>query len=380
MKKTIFGALFVATACAAIAVGAQGPAGKGQGGGGKGKGPARTQPVIVASVKTDSFADHIEALGTLRANETVTLTATVTETVTAINFEDGQRVEKSAVLVEMTSAEEAAELDAEQATLEESRRQVERLEPLVKSGAAAQSLLDERRRVYETAKARLIAVQSRISDRLVIAPFSGIVGLRNISVGTVLQPGMKITTLDDDSVMKLDFAVPSIYLPALRSGLEIVARSAAFGDRIFEGSIASIDSQVDMQTRSIMARAVIPNDEGLLKPGLLMSVNLMKDPRNALVIPEEAIVPLGRKTYVFVIVDKDGATTVARREIVIGSRRPGEVEVREGLEEGERVVTHGTMNIADGAVVTVKAEETGDETLQDMLAPAEAAPQAGKVN
>lgn len=378
MKKIFLGVLFVAAACAAVAVAAQGGGGKGPGG--KGKGAGRVQPVIVATVTADKFADQIEALGTLRANETVTLTATVTETVTAVNFEDGQRVEKGAVLVEMTSAEEAAELDAEQATLDESKRQMERLEPLVKSGAAAQSLLDERRRVYETAKARLSAVQSRISDRLIIAPFSGVVGLRNISVGTVLQPGMKITTLDDDSVMKLDFAVPSVYLPALRPGLEIVARSAAFSDQAFEGTIASVDSQIDTQTRSIMARAVVSNDEGLLRPGLLMSVDLIKDSRDALVIPEEAIVPLGRKTYVFVIVDKDGGTAVARREIIIGSRRPGDVEVREGLSEGERVVTHGTMNVTDGAAVAVKAEEKEGESLQDMLAPAGTESQGGKVN
>jgi membrane fusion protein (multidrug efflux system) len=350
-------------------------------GGGKegGKSAARIQPVIAAPVKRAEFVDKIEALGTLRANETVTLTATVTEPVTAVNFEDGARVEKGDALVEMTSAEEAAELDAEQATVDEARRQVERLKPLVEKGAAAPSLLDERQRELDTAKARLAGVQSRISDRLIIAPFTGVVGLRNISVGTVVQPGMKITTLDDDSVMKLDFSVPAIYLPALKPGLEIVARTAAFGDREFRGKISSVDSQVDPQTRSIMARALIPNDERMLKPGLLMSVNLLKDPRTALVIPEEAIVPLGRRNYVFVVQDGDPAT-VRRQEIIIGARREGEVEVVDGLQEGLKIVTHGTMNVADGGAVSVESVDTGDESLREMLSPAQTEPASGKVD
>lgn len=333
----------------------------------QGRGERPPQQVIVMAVKKDHFVDRIEALGTLRANETVILTATVTEKVTAINFEDGQRVEKDDALVEMTSAEEAAELDAEQATVEEAKRQMERLEPLVKSGAAAQSLLDERRRLYETARARLLGIQSRISDRLIVAPFDGIVGLRNISVGATLQPGMKITTLDDDSVMKLDFSVPSVFLSALKPGLEINARSEAFPGRVFTGKIASIDSQIDSETRSIMARAIIPNEDRTLKPGLLMSVELLKNPREALVIPEQAIVPLGRNNFVFVIDEKDGKNIVKRREITMGARRQGEVEVLEGLNEGDRIVSHGTMNLSDGAPVTIRAEETGTESLRELL-------------
>lgn len=325
------------------------------------------QQVIVTTVRQGDFVDRIEALGTLRANETVTLTATVTERVTAINFTDGQRVEKDDILVEMTSDEESAELDAEQATVEEARLQVTRLEPLVKSGAAAQSLLDERRRNYDTARARLLAIQSRISDRLIVAPFSGIVGLRNISVGATLQPGTRITTLDDDSVMKLDFSVPSVFLPALQAGLEITARSEAFGNRAFTGRLDSIDSQIDPETRSIMARALVPNEDRLLKPGLLMSVELLKNPRQALIAPEESIVPLGRKNYVFLVVETDGKTTVKRQEVEIGSRRQGEVEILTGLNAGDRIVTHGTMNIADGAAVNIRALETGKESLQELL-------------
>lgn len=323
--------------------------------------------VIVAEAKTDGFADKVEALGTLRANEAVILTATVTETVTEINFEDGQRVEKGDILLEMTSAQEKSELDAEQATVEEAQRQVERLEPLIRAGAASKSLLDQRQRELETARARLGAVKSRIGDRVITAPFSGVLGLRNISVGAVLQPGMRITTLDDDSVMKLDFSVPSVFLSSLKSGLEIEASSRAFEGRVFKGKVTGIDSQIDPVTRSIAVRAIIPNEERLLKPGLLMSVEIFKNPREALVIPEEAIVPEGRRSFVFVVGNRDQKTIVQRKEISIGARQPGIVEVLDGISAGDAVVTHGTMAVSDGAEVTVRARDGGDQPLREML-------------
>lgn len=340
------------------------------------------QPVIAARVKTDRFVDRVEALGTLRANETVTLTATVTEIVTDINFEDGQRVKKGDVLVEMTQGEEAAELDAAQFTMDEAQKQMERLMPLVKSGAASQSLLDAQQRDYETARARLNAVKARLSDRLIVAPFDGIVGLRHISVGTALSPGMAIVTLDDDSVMKLDFAVPAIFLTSLQPGLEIIVHAAPFGERAFHGTIASVDSQIDAVTRSITARALIENDERMLKPGLLMNVALLKNPRDALVIPEEAIIPQGTRSYVFIVEDDNGAPIARRREITTGARRPGEVEVISGLQSGDLIVTHGTLNIRDNAPVTIRAEQDGTTDIPALLREDHAPErdQPGKVN
>lgn len=325
------------------------------------------QSVIVTEAKKDKFEDRVEALGTLRANEAIVLTATVTEPVTAVNFEDGQRVKAGDILIEMMSKQEAAELDAEQATVDEARRQVERIEPLVKGGAASKSVLDQRQREYETAKARLDEVKSRISDRVITAPFEGVLGLRNISVGAVLQPGMKITTLDDDSVMKLDFSVPSVFLSALTVGLEIEAMSNAFDGRTFKGTIASIDSQIDPATRSITARAIIPNAEHLLRPGLLMSVEILKNPRETIILPEEAVVPVGRENHVFVIEEVEGKIVAKKRNVVLGARRPGDVEILEGVTAGEKVVTHGTLNVSDGAEVSIRAEQTGTESLPDLI-------------
>ncbi|MGD8703478.1 MAG: efflux RND transporter periplasmic adaptor subunit [Desulfosarcina sp.] len=324
-------------------------------------------PVIVKAVVTDRFVDRVEALGTLRANETVVLTATVAEIVTAVHFEDGQRVNAGSILIEMTNEEEHALIEEERSTLTEAKKQYDRLRPLVERGAASTSLLDQRRREYDTAKARLRAIESRLRDRLIIAPFGGVVGLRNVSVGALIEPGDVITTLDDDSVMKLDFTVPSIVLATLKTGLPIVATSPAFAGRQFEGIVASINSRIDPVTRSIVVRAVLPNPERLLKPGLLMQVALLKNPRDVLVIPEEALIPSGRDNHVLVV-DRSAEPTVARRrQVVTGSRRPGEVEIVAGLEAGELVVVDGTLRARPGQPVTITAVDGGDEPLAHLL-------------
>jgi len=332
--------------------------------------PAAAQqptPVFVEKAKRDRFVDTVEALGTLRANETVALTATVTDTITAIHFDDGQQVQAGKVLVEMTSEEEHALLEEARSLSAEAERQYQRVIPLAKDKTAPQSLLDERRRQDETAKARLRAIESRMRDRLIIAPFTGVVGLRNISVGALVEPGDLITTLDDISVMKLDFAVPTTYLEALEPGLPIIAKSHAFGERRFEGTIASIDSRIDPVTRSITARALLPNPDGILKPGLLMTIELLKNPREAVVVAEEALIPQGQNNYVL-IVDQSGEQPVAeRRQVTIGARRPGQVEILTGVDAGELVITHGTLKVRPGQPVTIRAIEQDDETLEQLL-------------
>lgn len=321
------------------------------------------QNVIVAKAHTEDFVDRVEALGTLRANETVQLTANVTEVVTAIDFEDGQRVKRGDVLVEMRGGQEKAQLAEEQATVAEAKKQVERTEGLVKTGAAAQTQLDEQRRNYQTAIARLDAIRATLGDRVITAPFDGVLGMRNISVGALIQPGTLITTLDDDTLMKLDFTVPSLFLGAIKEGLPIVATSPAFPERKFLGKVASIGSQIDPETRAIPVRAILPNDDRTLKPGLLMSVEILKNPRKAIVVPEEAIVPEARRNFVFVT---DGKTA-KKIEVQTGARQPGKVEIQQGLSGDELVVTHGTMTIADGSPVNITARDDAGRDLSAML-------------
>lgn len=324
-------------------------------------------PVIVSAVQSVPFEDRIEALGTLRANESVALTASVTETISVLDFDDGDRVDRGQLLAEMTSDEEHAQLTEARALVEEAERQYRRVQSLATQGTAAKSLLDERRRELETSRARLGAIESRLSDRLIKAPFAGVVGLRNISVGALVEPGDLITTLDDDAVMKLDLSVPSVFMSSLKVGLGVAARTRAYGEREFSGEVRSIDSRVDPVTRSVVVRVLVPNPERLLKPGMLMQVVLRKDPRRALVIPEAALMPLERKQFSFVAVPDGEAHKVERREIRIGSRRAGEVEVVEGLSEGDLVITHGTLRVRPGQAVEVRAIDDGKQPLAELL-------------
>jgi membrane fusion protein (multidrug efflux system) len=324
-------------------------------------------PVIVKEVQKDQLVDRVEALGTLRANESVELTATVSEIVTAIHFEDGQRVEKGKILVEMTKEEEHALIEEATSTAAEARKQYDRVRRLAQLGAASKALLDQRRREYETARARLRAIESRLRDRLIIAPFSGVVGLRNISLGTLIEPGDIVTTLDDDRVMKLDFTVPALFLATLKPGLSIRAEAPAFAGRKFEGKVSSINSRVDPTTRSVTVRAVLPNPDRLLKPGLLMTVELLKNPREVLMIPEEALIPIGRKNHVLVVDRSADPPVSQRRQVIIGGRRPGEVEILDGLQAGEFIIIHGTLRARPAQPVKIIAVDKGDEPLEDLL-------------
>jgi len=325
--------------------------------------------VIVAKARIDSMSDRVEALGTLRAKESITVTASVTDTITRVNFDDGQRVDAGHILVEMTSAEEHARLEEELSRFEESKKQLDRLLQLLQQEAVAQTQLDQQRRDFETAQARLRQIESKLQDRLILAPFSGLVGLRNISVGALVEPGDAITTLDDDSIMKLDFPVPATFLQSLDIGMPITAEASSYQGKKFTGSIASINSRIDTATRSVTARALLQNDDQTLKPGMLMRVELLKNSRDAIVIPEEAIIPVGNSTFVYLVDPSTTPPTAQKTAVKIGSRQNGEVEILEGLSEEDPVIVHGNIKIRPGAEVSILAVDDGSQTLQEMLTP-----------
>lgn len=320
-------------------------------------------PVIVTEARLAPFEDRVEALGTLLAYEAVTLSTTVTETVAAIHFDDGDRVEAGQLLVELRDSEERALLEEARVLAAEAERQYERLKTLQRQGQAALSLVDERQREWDAAQARLRSLEARLADRSVRAPFGGVLGLRNISVGALVEPGDIITTLDDDRVMKLEFSVPATFLAALRPGLRIVATAPALAGRAFEGTVATVDSRVDPITRSIRIRAHLPNPERVLRPGMLMEVALSKNPRRGVRLPEEALLQLGKQHYVL-LVDDDRAL---RREVSIGARRPGEVEIREGLNPGDPVIVHGTTRVGSGDSVRIVAVDDGSVPIAELL-------------
>jgi membrane fusion protein, multidrug efflux system len=336
--------------------------------------PAPPPPaVIVERVGQQRIADHLEALGTLQANETVRLTATVSETVSRVHFDDGQAVSAGDVLVELTDAEETALLAEAESLAEEAERQFQRIEKLVADGNASQSLLDERRREWRTADARLDAVRSRLKDRLITAPFGGRVGLRRVSPGALVSPGDVITTLVDDSRMKLDFTVPALYLTSVRPGTAIEATTPVFPNRGFAGEVASVDSTIDPVTRSITVRAIIPNDRGDLVPGMLMTLNLLRNERDAVVIAEEAVVPRGDDTFVMVVDRSNEPYLTEQRQVRLGMRMPGLVEVISGLTVGETIITHGAMKVRPGAPVRIHAEDDGTRPIAELIVPNPAA-------
>jgi membrane fusion protein (multidrug efflux system) len=289
-------------------------------------------------------------VGTAGANESLVITAKVTESVRRIAFEDGMLVEEGQTLVELTNAQEAAELDEARAAVRQSEQEYERVADLVGRGSATRSRLDTAVAARDQARARMAAIEARLSDRLIKAPFAGMLGMRNVSIGTLVTPGTRITTLDDIDPIKLDFEIPETFLPAVGPGQEVEARAGAYPDRLFKGKVTVIGSRIDPVTRSMAVRAEISNEERLLRPGMLMTVEVINNRRTSLMVPEEAIVPLDTRVFVFRL---KGSDTVEQVQIRTGARRPGEVEVLSGLAEGDKVVVRGTNLVRDGATVRV---------------------------
>jgi len=310
----------------------------------------------------------VESLGTLRANESVTISSTVTELVEKIHFKDGQLVTKGDILVEMDAAEELAQLVEEESRLKQAERQLNRSKELIDSGGISESVLDQAQRDYDAAKARITAIQSRINQRIVRAPFDGLTGLRMISPGALVQPGSVITTIDDSSIMKMDFSVPSVFLSTLKPGIPIQASSRAFAETDFTGTIDSIDSRVDPVTRSVMVRALIPNKSGQLRPGLLMRVSLQKNQREALSIPEGAITLDGSTAYAWRVSQGEGDSLIAEKvTLSLGVRRKGDVEVLGGLAEGDQVITHGGLRLRPNAPISIAAVDDGSLPTDQIL-------------
>jgi len=307
----------------------------------------RPIPVVTSAVERVPLAVEIEAVGTARAREAVDITSKAANTVTSVRFDEGQQVRQGAVLVELDGAQARADLVAARAALKESESTFNRSRDLFARQALSESQLEQIEATLIANRARVAAADARLADTVIRAPFSGKVGLRRISVGSLVSPGTVITTLDDSSVIKLDFDVPETFVSVLEPGLSVAATSIAYPGQTFEGIVASVDSRVDPVSRSVTVRAEIPNREGLLKPGMFMSVRVSREPTPGLVVPESAIVPERGNVFVFGV----GEGRAERREVTIGRREPGRVELVGGVEAGERVVVQGTQKVRDGSPV-----------------------------
>ena len=360
----------VAVLCAAWAIYAtqHRPAAGGGGPPGPGGGRSGAPTAVTTSVvRNERLAQKLEALGKARANESVDISSKASNIVTAVRFRDGERVRAGQVLVQLDDATARADVAAAQAAVTESESQYERSRELLNTQALSRSSFEQLEATLKSNRARLQAAQARLADTVIRAPFSGRVGLRRVSVGSLINPGDVITTLDDTSVIKLDFSVPETFVATLREGLAVRATAPAFPGRNFAGKVASIDSRVDVNTRSVTVRALLANEDGALRPGMFLNVALSKDERQTLVIPEEALTPEAERQFVFVVANGKAL----RREVRIGGRSPGNVEVLAGLDAGDRVIVEGTQKVRDGAPVTAIDREM--ESVADASAERDAA-------
>ncbi len=307
-------------------------------------------PAVVIStlVEEKNWGERVQAVGTARAKESIEIASRISEKISRVHFESGDSVRAGQILVSLQTGSDTANVAVAQAQLKDADRQFIRGEQLAKEKLVAASQLDTLRSNRDAARARVQAAQATLADRVIVAPFSGVLGLRQISPGQLVSAGTVITTLDDVSKIKVDFSLPEVQLAKLKVNLAIEARSDAFPNQVFTGRVISVDSRVDEQSRSIAAQAEIDNPDNILRPGMLLEINVMQSQRNAMVIPELALQQIGTESFVY-RVTLDGK---AEKAIVKpGSRSFGFVEIRQGLKAGDRVVVEGTSKLRPGQAV-----------------------------
>ncbi len=305
--------------------------------------------VVTQAVVLQPIVDEIQALGTAKANESIDIQPRISSLIERILFEEGRLVEQGELLVELENNEIVAGVALARASLSASQSLYNRSKSLADTQAISAAYLEELFAQVRVDKAQVEAAKARLENTVIRAPFSGRVGLRRVSPGSFVDNSTVITTLDDVSKIKLDFSVPETFLTAVSDGMAIRASSLVYPDRVFAGTVTSVDTRLDPVSRSVQVRAIIPNPEGLLRPGMFMTVDLQRDRGNVLLAPEQAIVPEGTVQYVFVV-----ANGVAeKRAVILGRRIPGFVVISSGLSAGESVITEGTHKVRDGSKVEI---------------------------
>ncbi|MFM2149897.1 MAG: hypothetical protein RLZZ187_2203 [Pseudomonadota bacterium] len=311
--------------------------------------------VIVSPVRTATVVDRAESVGTVRARDAVTITAKVTGIVQSILFQEGQPVREGEQLVDLDAAALRAELDQARALFDDARSQLVRGRGLQAGQTIAAQRLETLEALTRQAEGRVRQAEARLQELRVLAPFSGRVGLRQVSVGALVQPGTIVTTLDDISRVRVEFSVPELFVARVRMGSPVVARSGAFGDRRFEGRVAVVDTRIDTATRTIRVISEFDNADEALKPGLFMTVDIELERRDgALLIAEEALDPIGDRNFVYVVREN----RARRVEVRLGQRMPGEVEVLSGVSAGDQVVVQGIQRLRNDAPVRVVETRT----------------------
>jgi membrane fusion protein (multidrug efflux system) len=307
--------------------------------------------VEAVKVSVGTARQTVLAVGTFRSNEAIMVRPELASRVIGFNFDEGQKVAKGQVLVRLDAALDEAQLAQAEAALVLSKANYDRAISLVQRQAGTEKAVDEARAALRRDEAAVQLAKSRVEKYTLIAPFDGVVGLRRVSVGSYLVAGADIVNLEQIDPLKVDFRIPESFLPALRVGQPIVVTVDAFTGREFTGKVFAIDPLVDEAGRSIVIRAMVGNQQDVLRPGVFGRVAVTLATReNAMFVPEQAIVPVGDRVQVYRIVDGKSVPTFVRA----GQREKGQVEILEGLKPDDVVITAGHLKLPrPGMPVTI---------------------------
>jgi len=307
-------------------------------------------PVEAIKVTVEAAQRQTLAIGTFRSFESVIIRPEVTGRVAELSFREGEKVARGQVMVRLDDSVEKATLAQAEARLNLAKSNFNRAQALVARDAGTVKALDEARAALLSAEADITLAKARLEKMSIAAPFDGIAGLRKVSIGNYLSPGTDIVNLEQVDPLKIDFRVPEIFLPSVKDGATIAVTVDAFPGRSFAGRIYAIDPLIDQAGRSIVVRARIDNTDDVLRPGLFARVTLTLAVRdNAIFVPEQSIIPIGDKAFVYRVVDGK----IVNTPVKLGLRRNARVEVLEGLSPGDLVVTAGQLKVQDGRAVTV---------------------------
>ena len=319
-------------------------------------GDAPAVPVEAARVELRPILERVTAIGSLRSNESVVIRPEIAGRVVGIDFEEGQPVARGALLLRLDDSLFRAELGEAEAQLRLAESNFQRIEELHVRNVATARSRDEARSGLDIGTASLELARARLARTRISAPFDGIAGLRQVSIGDYISAGQDVVNLEDIDPIKVDFRVAEKFLSAVRTGQTIQVRVDAYPGRSFDGEVYAIDPRIDAEGRSIVIRARLANDDLLLRPGLFARVVLVLKTRpQAVTVPEQAIQPRGGEQYVFTIIDGK----VKQTRVTIGNRSEGRVEIVDGLADDAVVVTAGHLKIQDGAAVRIVGDGKG---------------------
>lgn len=344
----------VAVSCLSLAVllAACGDKAKGAPGGGRGPGGPgggdRPVPVVTQVVQPREFSDSLRALGTVQAREAITVTAKVSEIVQQVHFDSGDLVARGAPLVTLSGQQQQASLVEAQASAAEADRLFRRQSELAAQQLIARSALDTQRAARDSANARVAQIRAQLAERVIRAPFAGVLGIRQVSPGALITPGTAIATLDDIARVYVDFPLPEGDLASVANGQRITGTSASWPGRTFDGTVSVVDARIDAGSRAVTVRGDFPNPDRALRPGMLMEVQVFRSPRRALMVPEIAVVQVGRQGFVWRV---GAGGKVEQANVVIGTRQDGMAEITSGLAAGDRVVVDGVGKLRPGLTV-----------------------------